>query len=86
MVGARIWAIAREPGATPMDYLFRKRMEKACQMLQARSRQSSPALVSSIAYNCGFNDVSYFNRQFRRMFGCAPGQFTADPVTSDPKA
>ena len=77
MVGARIWAISREPGATPTDYLLRKRMEKACQMLQARSRQSNPALVSSIAYNCGFNDVSCFNRQFRRMFGCAPGSSPA---------
>jgi AraC family transcriptional activator of tynA and feaB len=73
-------------GTTPTDYLLKKRMEKACQMLEVRSRQSNPALVSSIAYNCGFNDVSYFNRQFRRMFGCAPGQFIADPVTSDLKA
>ncbi|GKY89844.1 helix-turn-helix domain-containing protein [Sinisalibacter aestuarii] len=37
--------------------------------------ERDPMLVSSIAYACGFNDVSYFNRQFRRLFGCAPGQF-----------
>lgn len=65
-------------GTTPTDYLLKKRMEKACQMLSLRTKQSNPVLVSSIAYQCGFNDVSYFNRQFRRLFGCAPGQFSED--------
>jgi len=73
-------------GTTPTEYLLKKRMEKACQMLELRARQSNPALVSSIAYSCGFNDVSYFNRQFRRLFGCAPGQFSGDQVTSGPRA
>lgn len=68
----RAFALA---GTTPTDYLLKKRIEKACQMLTERLRQREPTLVSSIAYACGFNDVSYFNRQFRRLFGCAPGQF-----------
>jgi len=28
-----------------------------------------------IAYSCAFNDLSYFNRCFRRRFGAAPSQF-----------
>jgi len=65
---------------------LKKRMEKACQLLELRTRQNSPVLVSSIAFTCGFNDVSYFNRQFRRMFGCASGQFTGSLIPSDLKA
>lgn len=68
----RAFALA---GTTPTDYLLKKRLEKACQMLTERLKEREPMLVSSIAYACGFNDVSYFNRQFRRLFGCAPGQF-----------
>lgn len=62
-------------GTTPTEYLLKKRIEKACQLLKERELQHDQVLVSSIAYDCGFNDVSYFNRQFRRLFGCAPGQF-----------
>lgn len=79
----RAFALA---GTTPTDYLLKKRMEKACQMLSLRARQNNPELVSTIAYQCGFNDVSYFNRQFRRLFNCAPGQFSGDPVMGDPIA
>jgi AraC-like DNA-binding protein len=62
-------------GTTPTDYLIQKRLEYACQLLQARLVGTNTQLVSTIAYASGFNDVSYFNRQFRRAFGCAPGQF-----------
>ncbi|MCB1458970.1 MAG: helix-turn-helix domain-containing protein [Nitratireductor sp.] len=68
----RAFALA---GTTPTDYLLKKRFEKACQMLGDRNAQENQPLISSIAYACGFNDVSYFNRQFRRLFGCAPGQY-----------
>jgi AraC-like DNA-binding protein len=30
------------------------------------------ARVSDIAFDCGFNDLSYFNRCFRRRFGLTP--------------
>jgi transcriptional regulator GlxA family with amidase domain len=30
--------------------------------------------VSDIALACGFNEVSYFNRCFRRRFGASPLQ------------
>lgn len=64
-------------GTTPTDYLIQKRLGHACQLLQARRAGTSSMLVSTIAYSSGFNDVSYFNRQFRRAFGCAPGHFTS---------
>jgi AraC-like DNA-binding protein len=31
--------------------------------------------ISDIAFACGFNEVSYFNRCFRRRFGASPTQY-----------
>jgi AraC-like DNA-binding protein len=28
--------------------------------------------ISTIAFECGFGDLSYFNRSFRRMYGATP--------------
>jgi AraC-like DNA-binding protein len=28
--------------------------------------------ISAVAFDCGFADVSYFNRVFRRRYGAAP--------------
>lgn len=38
------------------------------------SPQNQIRSISDIAFNCGFNDISYFNRAFRRRFGCSPKQ------------
>jgi AraC-like DNA-binding protein len=38
-------------------------------------RLSSRRATSDIAYACGFSDVSYFNRCFRRRFGAPPREF-----------
>lgn len=62
-------------GTSPTDYLTQKRLERACQMLLDRRRGRNDLLVSTIAYACGFSDISNFNRQFRRAFGCAPGAY-----------
>ena len=42
------------------------------------SPQGDSMKISDIAYACGFNEVSYFNRCFRRRFGASPTQFRAD--------
>lgn len=45
---------------------------------RARSKLLSPRFdhlrISEIAYEVGFNDLSYFNRAFRRRFGHSPGE------------
>jgi AraC family transcriptional regulator len=33
--------------------------------------------VSAIAFDCGFNDLSTFNRRFKRMIGETPAAFRA---------
>jgi len=48
-------------------------------LLKARAMLADPmhdALkISDLAFACGFNEVSYFNRCFRRRFGASPTQF-----------
>ncbi|MGF6426552.1 helix-turn-helix domain-containing protein [Bradyrhizobium elkanii] len=39
--------------------------------------------VSSVAFSCGFNDVSYFNRVFREKFGSSPSEYRRARLTSE---
>lgn len=52
------------------DYLIDLRLGHAIRML-VDSTQS----VAEISYNCGFNNLSNFNRIFRKRKGCSPTQF-----------
>ena len=55
---------------TPMDYLNRQRIEQACYQLSA-----TDASITEIAFNTGFNDLSYFIRIFKKYKGVAPGKY-----------
>jgi AraC-like DNA-binding protein len=57
-----------EAGASFTTRLNELRLRKAAELL-ARAGQGR---ISDIAFNCGFNDLSYFNRCFRRRFGLTP--------------
>jgi AraC-like DNA-binding protein len=57
-------------GATPHQYLLRARLRKAAMRLA-----TEPAKVLDIALDCGFGDVSNFNRAFRREFATRPQNF-----------
>lgn len=55
---------------TPMDYLNYQRIEHACYALS-----TGDAAVTEVAYSCGFNDLSYFIKTFRKYKGVTPGQY-----------
>ena len=57
-------------GATPHQYLLRARLREAAMRLATER-----ANVLDIALDCGFGDVSNFNRAFRREFGMGPRGF-----------
>jgi AraC-like DNA-binding protein len=59
-------------GMTPHQYVLRTRLHRAAVQL----RRSGDA-ISSVAYDAGFNDLSTFNRQFRRVIGASPGAYRA---------
>jgi AraC-like DNA-binding protein len=54
-------------GLTPHQYLRRARLREAALRLAAE-----PSKVLDIALDCGFGDVSNFNRAFRAEFGASP--------------
>jgi AraC-like DNA-binding protein len=57
-------------GVTPHQYLLRLRLRRAAIRLR-----SEPARISDIAFDCGFGDISNFNRTFRAEFGLSPRIF-----------
>ena len=54
-------------GVTPHQYLLRLRLRRAAVRLKTESTK-----VVDIAFECGFGDVSNFNRNFRAEFGASP--------------
>ena len=56
-----------EAGASFTVRLNELRLRKAAELLA-----SGEGRISDIAFDCGFNDLSYFNRCFRRRFGLTP--------------
>jgi len=36
--------------------------------------------ITSVAFDAGFGDVSYFNRSFRRRFGATPSETRAEAI------
>ncbi|RYY57880.1 MAG: AraC family transcriptional regulator [Chitinophagaceae bacterium] len=66
-------------GVTPLEYINNERIKLAKQLLSSR-RQS----ITSVSQQCGFTDVNYFVRLFRKTEGVTPGQYQAcspDPLT-----
>jgi AraC-like DNA-binding protein len=35
-------------------------------------REGTDTTIAEVAYNSGFNDISYFNRCFKKIFSCSP--------------
>ena len=57
-------------GAKFTTYVLQIRLEKVLQMLADPEARSHA--ISAIALKCGFNDISYFNRVFRKRYGHTP--------------
>lgn len=58
---------------SPIDYLNFYRVECASALLS-----SSDMTVAEVAYHCGFNDSSFFIKQFRKYKGTTPNKYRAD--------
>jgi AraC-like DNA-binding protein len=57
-------------GATFSNFLLGQRLARAHRMLTNPRFDASQ--VSAIAYDAGFGDLSYFNRNFRQRYGSTP--------------
>lgn len=59
--------VQRLTGSTPMEYLFRVRMERAKTLLRDSARS-----ITDISFECGFGSSQYFASAFRRISGLSP--------------
>ncbi len=57
-------------GKTPIEYLNEFRIEKATVFL-AKTDDS----IATVAKNCGFDDINYFSRTFKRINGISPTEY-----------
>lgn len=65
-----IQLLFEESGTTFTAFVLEQRLAAARRALCDVRLASVP--VGAIAFECGFGDLSYFNRAFRRRFGCTP--------------
>lgn len=69
-------AFKRYTGKPVFVYLHQRRIERAAFLLRYTSDK-----VAHVALDCGFGDVSFFNRKFRAFMNCAPSQYRAQQTT-----
>lgn len=60
-------------GLSPNQYLTKVRMERAANLLKHRPHLS----VKDIADQCGYQDLHYFSKTFKKTYGITPSAFRA---------
>ena len=55
---------------TPFDYLMEYRISKSSELL-LKSKES----ISNIAFDVGFNGISYFGKVFKKYMNCTPSEY-----------
>ncbi|MGV7120822.1 AraC family transcriptional regulator [Sphingopyxis sp. 550A] len=60
----------QEEGSSFSAHVLGQRLDRAHRLLLHPGQ--APGTIAVIAYACGFGDLSYFNRTFRRRFGMTP--------------
>ena len=63
----------KSTGQTPISYLKQYRILKSCYYLQETDKK-----ISDICTLVGFNNVSYFNREFLQVLQTTPSQYRKD--------
>jgi AraC-like DNA-binding protein len=58
---------------TLTDYINTKRLQRAVSLLR-----SSGNSIQEVAEQCGFLDMNYFSRLFKRYYGISPREFRKD--------
>lgn len=65
-------------GVSPIDYINSEKIKFAKKLI----KESKDVRMSEIAFKSGFNNTSYFNRQFKKMEMMTPAQFKSSIANS----
>jgi AraC-like DNA-binding protein len=57
-------------GATPGDYLSRRRVERACELLRTAN-----LTVTEVCFLVGFSSLGSFSSRFSELAGCSPSEY-----------
>ena len=71
----------QEAGVLFHEHLTRLRLQHAKTLLADRNRR-----ISEVAYGVGFNDLSHFDRTFRKMVGRSPSEYRSSLRMEDVRA
>jgi len=69
----------KQTGITFSQYRTRRRLEAARTLLTEHDRR-----ISDVAFEAGFGSIPYFNRAFRRLFGCSPSEYRVRHTKRNP--
>jgi signal transduction histidine kinase/DNA-binding response OmpR family regulator/ligand-binding sensor domain-containing protein len=58
--------------SSPSEFVRNIRIKRSAQLLENKAFS-----ISEVAYNCGFNDLSYFGVCFKKMYGVTPTAYQA---------
>ncbi|HEM3695022.1 TPA: helix-turn-helix transcriptional regulator [Streptococcus suis] len=64
-------------GSSCVDFILQLRLNKACEALL-----QSNLTISEIAHNVGFENLSNFNRQFKKRFNMTPKQYRKEQINT----
>ena len=70
-----IRALFMDIGTTFTDFVLEQRLARAHRLLT--EPHAGARAISTIAYDSGFGDLSYFNHAFRRRYGATPSDIRA---------
>jgi AraC-like DNA-binding protein len=65
-------------GTTLTDHVLEQRLARAYRLLS--NPRHAAEKISAIAFDCGFGDLSYFYRSFRRHYGATPSDVRAQSL------
>jgi AraC-like DNA-binding protein len=61
-------------GQSPSEFIRNLRLKRAASLISQRSGN-----ISEIAYSVGFNNLSYFAKCFKELYGVPPSEYAAQP-------
>jgi AraC-like DNA-binding protein len=71
-----IQMLFEQEGSTFTQYMISQRLARAHRVLT--DPRFADLSITSVAFEVGFGDLSYFNRAFRRCYGGTPSEIRAE--------